>query len=86
MIPGILKKLFGSRNDRLIKEYSKTVQRINALEPTMQALSDDALRGKTAEFRNRFTAGETLDDLLPEAFAVVREAGVRTLGMRHFDV
>ena len=86
MISGLLKKVFGSRNDRLIKEYSKTVQRINALEPTMQALSDEALHGKTAEFRNRFTAGETLDDLLPEAFAVVREAGVRTLGMRHFDV
>jgi len=77
MIPGILRKIFGSRNDRLIRQYSKTVQRINALEDSMQALSDEGLRAKTDEFRQRFAAGETLDDLLPEAFAVVREAGVR---------
>ena len=86
MISGLLKKIFGSRNDRLIKQYSQNVQRINALEPATQALSDEALKAKTAEFRQRFAAGETLDDLLPETFAVVREAGLRSLGMRHFDV
>jgi preprotein translocase subunit SecA len=86
MISGLLKKIFGSRNDRLIKQYSQAVKRINALEPAMQALSDEALRGKTDEFRQRFANGESLDALLPEAFAVVREAGVRALGMRHFDV
>src|SRR4051812_35499150 len=86
MIPGLLKKIFGSRNDRLIKQYSLIVTRINALEPAMQALSDEALRAKTDEFRNRLGQGETLDGLLPEAFAVVREASVRVFGMRHFDV
>ena len=86
MISGLLKKIFGSRNDRLIKQYSQAVKRINVLEPSMQALSDEALRAKTDEFRQRFAQGETLDALLPEAFAVVREAGVRALGMRHFDV
>ncbi|OIQ96521.1 protein translocase subunit SecA [mine drainage metagenome] len=86
MISGLLKKIFGSRNERLIRQYSLTVRSINALEPAMQALSDEALRGKTDEFRARIAAGETLDALLPEAFAVVREAGVRVLGMRHFDV
>ncbi|HTH94054.1 MAG TPA: preprotein translocase subunit SecA [Rhodocyclaceae bacterium] len=86
MISGILKKIFGSRNERLIKQYSQAVARINALEPAMQALSDDALRAKTDEFRGRLAAGEALDDLLPEAFAVVREASVRVYGMRHFDV
>ncbi|MBS1197144.1 MAG: protein translocase subunit secA [Proteobacteria bacterium] len=86
MIPGILKKIFGSRNDRLIRQYSKTVKQINALEESMQALSDEQLRAKTDEFRKRYTEGETLDDLLPEAFAVVREAGKRALGLRHFDV
>jgi preprotein translocase subunit SecA len=86
MISGLLKKIFGSRNDRLIKQYAQTVKRINALEPQMQALSDEALRAKTDEFRQRHANGESLDDLLPEAFAVVREAGQRELGMRHFDV
>ena len=86
MISGLLKKIFGSRNDRLIKQYSQAVKRINALEPAMQALNDEALRAKTDEFRQRHANGESLDDLLPEAFAVVREAGVRSLGMRHFDV
>ena len=86
MISGLLKKIFGSRNDRLIKQYSQAVKRINAFEPAMQALSDEALRAKTDEFRLRHANGETLDALLPEAFAVVREAGVRSLGMRHFDV
>ena len=86
MISGLLKKIFGSRNDRLIKQYSLTVKRINALEPQIAALDDDALKSKTDEFRQRHSAGESLDDLLPEAFAVVREAGKRALGMRHFDM
>jgi preprotein translocase subunit SecA len=86
MISGLLKKIFGSRNDRLIKQYAQTVKRINALEPTLQALTDEQLRAKTDEFRQRHANGESLDDLLPEAFAVVREAGKRELGMRHFDV
>jgi preprotein translocase subunit SecA len=86
MISGLLKKIFGSRNDRLIKQYFQTVKRINAFEPALEALSDEQLRAKTDEFRQRHGAGESLDDLLPEAFAVVREAGKRELGMRHFDV
>lgn len=86
MITDTLKKLFGSRNERLLKTYRKTVNQINALEPTVQALSDDALRAKTIEFKERLAKGDTLDSLLPEAFAVVREASVRVFGMRHFDV
>ncbi len=86
MIPGLLKKIFGSRNDRLIRQYSQTVKKINALEADFEKLSDDELRGKTAEFRQRVADGESLDVLLPEAFAVVREAGKRVHGMRHFDV
>ncbi len=86
MITKFLTKIFGSRNQRLLKTYGRNVERINALEPSIKALSDDALRAKTDEFRKRFGAGETLDDLLPEAFAVVREASVRALRMRHFDV
>jgi preprotein translocase subunit SecA len=86
MISGLLKKVFGSRNDRLIKQYTQTVRRINGLESSISALSDEALRAKTDEFRDRHAKGESLDDLLPEAFAVVREAGKRVLGMRHFDV
>jgi len=86
MFSGLLKKIFGSRNDRLIRQYSQTVARINALEPQMQGLSDEQLAAKTAEFKQRHANGESLDDLLPEAFAVVREAGRRVLGMRHFDV
>ena len=82
----IARKIFGSANDRKLKPLSRRVDRINALEPGMQALSDEELRAKTDEFRQRYEAGETLDDLLEEAFAVVREAGVRSLGMRHFDV
>ena len=81
-----LTKIFGSRNDRLLKQYRKTVERINALEAGLEALSDDELRGKTQSFRDRFAAGETLDDLLPEAFAVVREGSKRVMKMRHFDV
>jgi len=86
MITTLFKKIFGSRNERLVKQYAQKVAKINALEPAMQALSDEALRAKTAEFKQRFTAGETLEQLLPEAFAVVREGGRRALGMRHFDV
>ena len=79
-------KLFGSRNDRLIKQMRKEVKKINELEPVIQALSDDELKAKTAEFKERIANGETLEALLPEAFAVVREASVRVFGMRHFDV
>jgi preprotein translocase subunit SecA len=86
MISGLLKKIFGSRNDRLIKQYLQVVRRINSLEAGIAALSDGALRDRTAHFKERVANGETLDALLPEAFAVVREAGKRTLGMRHFDV
>ena len=86
MISGLLKSLFGSRNDRLLKTYRKQVERVNAHEPAMEALSDEALQAKTADFRTRLAGGETLDALLPEAFAVVREASKRVLGMRHFDV
>ena len=86
MLPTLFRKFFGTRNDRLVKQYFQKVKEINALEPAMQALSDDALRVKTEEFKQRFTAGESLEKLLPEAFAVVREGSVRALGMRHFDV
>src|SRR5690554_2352981 len=86
MLSTLFKKIFGSRNERLIKQLSQKVAAINALEPSMQALSDEALRAKTDEFRQRYQAGESLDKLLPEAFAVVREGGRRALGMRHFDV
>jgi preprotein translocase subunit SecA len=86
MIPRLLRAIFGSRNDRLLKHYAKTVTRINALEGGIAALSNEALAAKTPEFRDRFAKGEALDDLLPEAFAVVREASKRTLEMRHFDV
>ncbi|MBU0620253.1 MAG: preprotein translocase subunit SecA [Gammaproteobacteria bacterium] len=86
MISKLLKSVFGSRNDRLLKQYRQTVVRINALEAEVSALSDDELRGKTAEFKQRVQNGATLDDILPEAFAVVREGGKRALQMRHFDV
>jgi len=86
MFSEILKKIFGSRNERLLRQYRKNVIRINALEPRLQGLSDAELQAKTAEFKARYAGGETLDQLLPEAFAVVREAGRRVLGMRHFDV
>lgn len=81
-----LTKIFGSRNDRLIKQYRRKVAAINKLEPEMKALSDEQLKAKTAEFRLRLADGASLDSLLPEAFAVVREASFRVLGMRHFDV
>jgi len=83
---GLVKKIFGDANEREIKRCLKTVERINALEPDFAKLSDEQLRGKTDEFKERLSRGETLDDLLPEAFAAVREASKRTLGMRHFDV
>ena len=82
----ILTKIFGSRNDRLLKNYRKTVAQISALEPQYEKLSDPELRAKTDEFKSRITGGETLDALLPEAFAVVREGSKRAMKMRHFDV
>ncbi|MFN3417001.1 MAG: preprotein translocase subunit SecA [Caldimonas sp.] len=86
MLPKLLTQIFGSRNDRLLKQYRRVVERINALEPQFEALDDAALQAKTGEFRQRLAQGATLDDLLPEAFAVVREASKRVLRMRHFDV
>ena len=86
MATNFLTKIFGSRNDRLLKQYRKTVAIINAKEPEYEALSDDALRAKTQEFKDRVAAGESLDALLPEAFAVVREGSKRVMKMRHFDV
>ncbi|MEG3064234.1 MAG: preprotein translocase subunit SecA, partial [Comamonas sp.] len=86
MATNFLTKLFGSRNDRLLKQYRKTVARINAMEPELEKLSDDALRAKTQEFKERVSQGQSLDDLLPEAFAVVREGSKRVMKMRHFDV
>ncbi len=86
MLPKLLTQIFGSRNDRLLKQYRSMVQKINSLEPQLEKLSDEQLKAKTDEFRQRLTQGSTLDDLLPEAFAVVREAGKRVLKMRHFDV
>jgi preprotein translocase subunit SecA len=82
----LLTSIFGSRNDRLIKTYRKTVQRINGLESQFESLSDEALKGQTAQFKQRLANGESLDQLLPEAFAVVREASKRVMKMRHFDV
>ncbi len=86
MISGLLKKVFGSRNDRLVRQYSNQVARINQHESALAALSDEALGNKTAEFKARLEKGETLESLMPEAFAVVREAAKRVHGMRHFDV
>ena len=86
MITNALKKVFGTRNDRELKRMRKTVRRINDLEEGLQALSDEELAAKTPEFRERLKGGETLEALLPEAFAVAREAGQRVMGMRHFDV
>jgi preprotein translocase subunit SecA len=86
MATNVLTKIFGSRNDRLLKQYRKTVDRINALEPSLEKLSDEALRAKTEEFRTRIAGGEALDNVLPEAFAVVREGSKRVMKMRHFDV
>ncbi|MBT9440261.1 MAG: preprotein translocase subunit SecA [Acidovorax sp.] len=86
MATNFLTKLFGSRNDRLLKQYRKTVTRINAMEPDYEKLSDEQLKAKTQEFKERVAKGESLDDILPEAFAVVREGSKRIMKMRHFDV
>ncbi len=86
MIGALAKRVFGSANDRFIRSLQKTVDRINALEPSIAALSDAELQGRTVEFRQRLAKGESLDNLLPEAFATVREAGKRVLGQRHFNV
>src|SRR5947207_14134342 len=86
MISNLLTRIFGSRDERLLKQCAVAVRQINALEPAISALSDDALKAKTAEFKERVAKGEELDAILPEAFAVVREAGKRALSMRHFDV
>lgn len=86
MFASLIKKVIGSRNDRQLKRMGKIVKSISALEESLATLSDDELKAKTTEFRERFSKGETLDDFLPEAFAVVREAGKRVIGMRHFDV
>ncbi|WP_349742140.1 preprotein translocase subunit SecA [Roseateles cavernae] len=86
MLPKLLTQIFGSRNERLLKQYRRVVQQINALEPKFEALSDDELRAQTEAFKQRVAGGESLDAILPEAFAVVREGGKRALKMRHFDV
>jgi preprotein translocase subunit SecA len=86
MVTGLLKKIFGSRNDRLLKQYKRIVAQINNLEQGMTLLDDAALQAKTAEFKSKLASGQTLDDILPEVFAVVREASKRVMGMRHFDV
>ena len=86
MLNTALKAIFGSRNDRLLKQYRRTVESVNALEPAMQKLTDDELAAKTPELRQKVANGAPLDGVLPEAFAVVREASKRILGMRHFDV
>ena len=86
MLTSIAKKIFGSRNDRIIRRLEENVKLINALEPTISKLSDKAISDKTQDFRARLHQGETIEQLLVEAFAVVREASIRALGMRHFDV
>ena len=86
MLNTLIKKIFGSRNDRTLTRMHKVVANINALEPTIQGLSDNDLAAKTLEFKARIAQGDSLDAILPEAFAVVREVSKRTLGLRHFDV
>src|SRR6478609_2557795 len=86
MIGNALKKIFGSKNERELKRLGKLVAGVNAFEPALEKLSDDELANKTVEFRARLAKGETLDQLMPEAFACVREAARRALGLRHFDV
>ena len=86
MLETILTKIFGSKNERTLKSFEAKVADINALEPAMKALSDGDLQKKTVEFKNRLAQGATLDDILPEAFAVVRETSRRVMGLRHFDV
>src|SRR5712692_1844620 len=86
MLGALARGLFGTANDRVVKGFDKPVAKINALEPELAKLSDEQLRAKTTEYRERLAKGETVDDLLVEAFATVREASKRTLGQRHFDV
>src|SRR3982751_5163260 len=86
MLGGFAKAIFGSSNDRYVRSLRKTVDKVNALETGIQAMSDDELKGQTARFKERLANGEELDDLLPEAFATVREAAQRTLGQRPYDV
>src|SRR5918993_278597 len=86
MLNSLLTRIFGSRNERLLRQFQKSVARINAMEPELEKLSDSELQAKTVEFRQRISDGATLDQLLPEAFAVCREASKRALGMRHYDV
>ena len=86
MLTDIARKIFGTANNRFIKKQYKIVEQINALEDDFIKLSDEELKNKTLEFRSRLKEGETLDDILPEAFATVREAAKRTLGQRHYDV
>ena len=86
MLSKVMKTVFGSRNDRIIKKLQQRVHKINQFEASMQALNDAELKQKTEEFRQRYANGETLEQLLDEAFAVCREAAVRSLGMRHYDV
>ena len=86
MFDSLLKKLFGTKHDRDVKRLTPIVETINSFESQMVDLSDEGLRAKTDEFKKRFADGETLEDILPEAFAVVREAGKRVVNMRHFDV
>ncbi|MFM7274752.1 MAG: preprotein translocase subunit SecA, partial [Gammaproteobacteria bacterium] len=86
MVLSLFRKIIGTKNDRELKRMGKVVVRINALEARYQALSDEELRALTPELRARLAAGETMDQLLPEAFAAVREASRRTIGLRHFDV
>ena len=86
MFGALAKAVFGSSNDRYVKSLDKIVKQIAAFEPELEALSEEQLIGQTAKFQAALAAGSTLDDILPEAFATVREAGKRVLGMRHFDV
>src|SRR3954454_17506289 len=86
MFAAVAKSIFGSANGRYVRGLGKYVDAVNALEPSIQVLSDDELRAQTAKFRERLASGEKLDNLLPEAFATVREASIRTLGQRHYDV
>ena len=86
MLNALFTKLFGSRNDRVVKKMGRVVDQVNTFEDAIKALSDEELKAKTAEFQQRFADGETLDAMLPEAFATVREASVRALGLRHYDV
>ena len=86
MVTNLLTKVFGSKNERELKKINPIVEQINALEPQMQSMSDDALKAQTPLLKERLNNGDSLDDILPEAFATVREASIRTLKMRHFDV